>query len=233
MAKYRGVARDEFGNALSGASVTVYAPGTTTESTLYSDSNYSTALVNPVIASDTGVFEFYTLPGYYDIQVAKSGFTTQELADEVIGSISGHLIGDTISADDVEVTSTIIDNDFGFGGGLWSSGYLGGFTNVNGTLVYTGNPTIQARVSMFAAVQQSVADRVLNVFIYKNFGITGSANIVGVAKELLNGAEDTLAFAGGVELETGDTLTVIASMQAAQTLVSFATADLFCQALDY
>jgi len=232
MAKYRGVARDEFGNTLSGASVTVYDPDGTTESTIYSDSELATAMENPITVGDDGTFLFYILPGYYDIQVAKSGYTTQTLVDEAIGGITGHLIGDTQVNDDVALTATVIDNDFGFAD-FWSDGYLGGFENTNGVLTYVGTPTIQVRVSLSLAVQQGVADRVLNVGLYKNWDVAGQAEIAAVAKELLNGAEDTLAFAGGVDLDTDDTITVIASMQSTLTAVAFITGDLFCQALDY
>lgn len=93
MSHHRGVARDEYGNSLSGASVTVYDAGTTTVSTLYQDGTYDTSLDNPFETDAEGVYEFYGDPGLYDIQIAKAGFTTTTLADTLVGQVFNYSSG--------------------------------------------------------------------------------------------------------------------------------------------
>jgi len=87
MAHHRGVARDEYGNSISGATVTVYEAGTTTAATIYSDGTFDTSEDNPFTTGDDGVYEFYADPGLYDIQIAKAGFTTTTLENAIVGQV--------------------------------------------------------------------------------------------------------------------------------------------------
>lgn len=56
---------DDEGNALIGASIPVYAHGTTNPVTLYDDFNRSNIVANPVVCSD-GNLIFFAEPGRYD-----------------------------------------------------------------------------------------------------------------------------------------------------------------------
>lgn len=55
------------GAVAANTAVNVYAAGTTTPSTLYSASNGSTAVGNPVMADATGQFTVWAAPGVYDL----------------------------------------------------------------------------------------------------------------------------------------------------------------------
>lgn len=76
MQSYKNVVQDKAGNVLPGSTITVYAAGTTTLSTIYSD-NSSTALTNPFTTSATGdgTFEFWAADGRYDVKTV-NGTTT-------------------------------------------------------------------------------------------------------------------------------------------------------------
>ncbi len=57
--------------------VTVYQHGTVTLATLYSDNAVSpTPLANPFTAATTGLWTFYTAPGWYDIVLSGAGFAS-------------------------------------------------------------------------------------------------------------------------------------------------------------
>lgn len=72
---------DAYGNALSGAVVTVYYSDTTTLATLYADID-KTAGSNPVTVDGDGNLTFFALPGTYYISVASNGVVVH--TDEVI-----------------------------------------------------------------------------------------------------------------------------------------------------
>ena len=74
MQHYTNTLFDTFGNAISGASVTVYAAGTTTPSTLYSD-NLGTTTANPLTTGPDGSYDFYAANGRYDLLFTHPGFS--------------------------------------------------------------------------------------------------------------------------------------------------------------
>ena len=169
MAYYRGVARDEYGNSLNEASVSVFAPGTTTLSTIYSEETLTTALENPFATGTDGVYELYATPDYYDIQVAKSGFSTVTLSNQVIGSVFGNFSG-AVPANDTVPSASQIQVDSGFGSGPWSFVYGGGFTGTGGNFQYTGLPTIQAHTFVSMAIgQAAVASRDFQFYLIRDF----------------------------------------------------------------
>lgn len=68
-----GSSTQRFQQTYRGCTVTVYAAGTVTLSTLYSDTS-GTALANPFTAnSTTGYFTFYAAPGNYDVRLSGGG----------------------------------------------------------------------------------------------------------------------------------------------------------------
>lgn len=67
MENHADVLRDQYGNALGGATVRVYQAGSTTLATIYSD-NGSTAKGNPFLTDAlTGRYNFYAANGVYDL----------------------------------------------------------------------------------------------------------------------------------------------------------------------
>jgi hypothetical protein len=68
MEKYQDVVLDPSGNVVVSASVYIYAAGTTTPSTIYSDDGVTPAS-NPLTTGSRGGFEFYAANGDYDIRV--------------------------------------------------------------------------------------------------------------------------------------------------------------------
>lgn len=69
MDKFFGVSRDDSGDLVSGATVTVYLAGTSTPATLYSDRAGASALANPLYSGSDGGFAFHAVDGAYDIKV--------------------------------------------------------------------------------------------------------------------------------------------------------------------
>ena len=74
MQHYTNTLFDTFGNAISGASVNVYAAGTVTPSTIYSDNN-STVAANPLTTGADGSYDFYAANGRYDLLFTHPGFS--------------------------------------------------------------------------------------------------------------------------------------------------------------
>ena len=74
MQHYTNTLYDTFGNAISGATVYVYAAGTTTPSTIYSD-NISTSTTNPLTTGSDGSFDFYAADGRYDLAITHPSHT--------------------------------------------------------------------------------------------------------------------------------------------------------------
>ena len=172
MAKHRGVARDEFGNSLSGASVTVYDPGTTTEATLYSDVELATALDNPFTVEDDGSYVFYVDPGVYDIQVAKSGFTTKTLSDEKVGqsvAVSEIAMTNSMTIDN-SYDNKINDTDGGAGSIALVHGPEWSLVATTGVFTYDGNATIKAEVTVSGRlyVDNTFAGNTIYIVVQKN-----------------------------------------------------------------
>lgn len=90
MEKRTYVVQDLRGNAIIGASVSVFVAGTTTPATIYSD-NSLTVKANPTITDAKGHYSFYAANGRYDLFVsppAVTGIADYTLSD-VIFSDSG------------------------------------------------------------------------------------------------------------------------------------------------
>lgn len=114
MSHHRGVARDDAGNSISGASVTVYAAGTTTASTIYSEGTLTSTESNPFTTGDDGVYEFWADPGIYDLRIAKAGFTTTTLENQILGHTIGTLEEQTTSGAVASTgTTQYLDTTFG------------------------------------------------------------------------------------------------------------------------
>jgi len=208
MSYHRGVARDTLGNSLNEASVTVYDPDTTTESSIYSEETLTSALDNPFTTGEDGVYEFYCDPGYYDIEVAKSGFTTVTLSDQTIGTIAGHLRLTTGDTDTVSTTPVIADDTYGSSTD-WNLSYGGGFSiDANGRLEYDGNPTIQTLVNVGLRVSDATGGGQLAMYLYKNGSPAGGGAQMTDVEITTANAGYIITFTTVLELVTGDDLTL-------------------------
>ena len=74
MQHYTNTLFDTFGNAISGAKDNVYAAGTTTPSTIYSD-NIGTTTPNPITTGADGSYNFYAANGTYDLLFTHPGYS--------------------------------------------------------------------------------------------------------------------------------------------------------------
>lgn len=66
---------NKFAQVYPSCTVTVYLTGTTTLATLYSDT-LLTSKSNPFTATSEGYYEFFAIPGQYDIRLSGTGITT-------------------------------------------------------------------------------------------------------------------------------------------------------------
>lgn len=199
MSYHRGVARDTLGNSLNDASVSVFDPGTTTESTLYSDVGQITALDNPFTTGTDGVYEFYVDPGYYDIQVAKSGFTTVTLTDQAIGTPFGYSYVATGGTATKDGSGHDIDNNWGTL--IFSEGYpSNAFSlDVNGKLKYDGNPKVWALIRGTIVLQATV-----DIGFNPYFDV-GGVPFSQISHKLQGTAEDqTISWSTVRQIETDD-----------------------------
>ena len=76
---YHGMIVNAQSGGSTAATITVYAAGTTTLSTIYSNAAGG-AKANPLVTDDYGRFSFFADPGEYDIKVTGTGFTTYTLS---------------------------------------------------------------------------------------------------------------------------------------------------------
>jgi len=84
MQKYRDIVLDNAGNAILSATITVTDNSGGGVSTIYSDDGV-TAKANPFTASGVdGAYEFYAASGHYDITIAATGFTTEQITDVIL-----------------------------------------------------------------------------------------------------------------------------------------------------
>lgn len=96
LCRYRDVVQDTAGNAISGASVAVVETGTTTPATLYSDLAGNSAIDGGTVLTDSGgLFEFYALPGVYDLTITKTGYPTQ--TDTEVAVINATTVVDALA----------------------------------------------------------------------------------------------------------------------------------------
>ena len=208
MSYYRGVARDEYGNALYEAQVSVFTPDTSTLSTIYSDAELATPLVNPFSTGADGVYEFYAAPGYYDVQVAKTGFSTVLLQDQVLGSVMGMAYGADLGQ---KVSAGSVPNIIGntnLGAAHLVLQYESAFdVDVDtGLWTYQGNPTIIVECIAKAMYTDTVGSKTLITRIYRD---KGGARELEVGKS--NVVTDTTVNLGStvygvVELQKNDTI---------------------------
>lgn len=107
-AQFYDVGIDSSGNAVTSTQVSVYARGTTTLSTIYSNETGSTPKSNPFNAS-TGAIDFWASPGEYDIAIsdtnAPPAFASRTIGWSSIPGVDG-VIAQTI-ADNSVVTAKI------------------------------------------------------------------------------------------------------------------------------
>jgi len=84
MQKYRDIVLDNAGNAILSATITVTDNSGGGVSTIYSDDGV-TPKANPFTASGVdGAYEFYAANGRYDITIAATGFTTEQITDIIL-----------------------------------------------------------------------------------------------------------------------------------------------------
>lgn len=93
-AHFRETIIDQFGNALSGATVTVYNEGTTTPISviMYGTDATGVILANPLTSNADGVVEFYIdTPQDVDLKIEKIGYDTRTIAHLAVGT--GAIVG--------------------------------------------------------------------------------------------------------------------------------------------
>ena len=209
MSKYRGVARDEYGNSLNAASVTVYEQDGTTLATIYSDSELATTEANPFPAGTDGTYTFYAPPGYYDVQVAKAGYTTVTLTDELVGNVmavfSSLDAGQKVGAGS---TPNIIGNTNLGAVHLVESYESKGFSiDVDtGVMTYTGAPTIVVECVAKAVYTDAVGGKLLITRIYRDRG-GAREEIVAVGNQVTDAVINLgTPIYGVTTLITGDTI---------------------------
>jgi hypothetical protein len=80
MQQYSNNFQDVYGNAITGASITVYNEGTETAATLFEDDE-TTSKSNPLTTDANGQYSFKAADGDYDIKHFKSGYSIKLLYD--------------------------------------------------------------------------------------------------------------------------------------------------------
>jgi hypothetical protein len=81
MQKAFGNFQDNYGNAIPGATITVYDSGTTDLATIYSDDGVTLISGSSFSADANGQWFFYAPDGDYDVKQEKSGFTSVTKVD--------------------------------------------------------------------------------------------------------------------------------------------------------
>lgn len=134
MQHYTDTLHDTHGNAISGATIYVYAAGTTTNSTIYSD-NGSTTTPNPLTTGSDGGFHFYAANARYDLVITHPRYTFNSvhmrgitLFDGVatggsgLRSLSGYGVNPSLTVNQTTAIQAAIDADPGplfFPGGFY------------------------------------------------------------------------------------------------------------------
>jgi len=203
MAYNRGVARDEAGNAIGGASVSVFQEGTTTEATIYSDPALTTTISNPITTDASGVYEFWIVAGIYDIQIAATGFTTVTLTDITIGILYGEAykhedgFGEALNAS----TYTAFSSD------SWTSGLIAGgaFSHLDGAITYLADATAVCEVN-FSGVLDSDANVNVNLAV----GVDGvyDTNKAQTSIPTLSATDRTIMLSQLVTLDKDEVVTI-------------------------
>lgn len=84
MQKYQNSIQDVKGNAVAGASVTVYVYNTLTLATIYSDNGVTLISPGSLTTDSEGEFGFYAANGRYTVSVSATGFTSQITYDVLL-----------------------------------------------------------------------------------------------------------------------------------------------------
>jgi hypothetical protein len=88
------------------ATITIYLAGTVTKATIYSTPS-GTLKDNPFQTDVLGRFQFFVLPGYYDIEISGAGITTYKIENVTISGVgaSDHRARAYLSADQLDLPS--------------------------------------------------------------------------------------------------------------------------------
>lgn len=105
------------GNALSGATVTLYNQGTTTpiSATIYANDTDLSVLTNPLTAGTNGKVEFYlATPARLSMKIEKSGYTTTTETIDVLFASTGsaHIIREDAVAETIRGALMFLGADF-------------------------------------------------------------------------------------------------------------------------
>ena len=208
MSYHRGVARDEYGNSLSGASVTIYDAGTTTASTLYSEETLVTSEDNPFETGTDGVYEFWADPGLYDIQIAKAGFSTTTISNMQVGIVFANIESSAtagVRSGTVAGTGAVQWIDTSLGAFEYGVNYAQSF-ELDGThlLQYTGGPTSWFLVTGIVNASISVPED-FQITLART-GSSSDSLILATGKTSTNDEGINLVVTTAVELVTSDKL---------------------------
>jgi len=94
--------RDQQGNAINGASCTVYGVGTSTLATVYdpnSDDASPSPQANPFTTTSNGRFGFMAADGEYDVQISGGSLATQQFRVALNAANLGVVAADTLRSD--------------------------------------------------------------------------------------------------------------------------------------
>lgn len=224
MAVQNGVARDDYGNILAGATITVYETGTTTLATLYEDSTLAVTVPNPITSDDLGEFVLYIDAGSYDLVISKAGFTADTIEEVEIAGLEAEAVshGEAyISA----TAATAATTSFATVAGTFADGDLQNFTRSSGVLTYAGTITKHFLITVVYSITSDTNNVVTEFALRKN----GSGQLAKslILRKIGTGADvGAAALCSLVELAPGDTLEVVTRIQAG-------TANLTVEAMNF
>lgn len=135
---------NKFAQVYPSCTVTVYLTGTTTLATLYSDT-LLTSKSNPFTATSEGYYEFFAIPGQYDIRISGTGVTTPFTRSRVELQIGqANVLGGTVDYLQLKSSSSALGDS-----PIYKSGGV-----VHGATAGSGTNTTQLATTAF--VQQEV-----------------------------------------------------------------------------
>lgn len=79
MQRYPSWVQDQFGNAVEGATVTVYLFGTSTKAVIYDAATATAAIDNPITVGSDGFYSFAAENDRYDITISATGYASKTL----------------------------------------------------------------------------------------------------------------------------------------------------------
>lgn len=140
MQKYQNAIQDVKGNAIAGASITVYLYNTLTIATVYLDNGVTPITPGSLTTDSEGEFGFYAANGRYTVSVTATSFTSQQFydvllfdpADAGIVSVKNYgAVGNGVTDDTTAIQLAI--NTVGAAGG-GSISFPAGTYLINGTV---------------------------------------------------------------------------------------------------